>query len=300
MKTESIYSALVRSKNTLLTFKLLRSFLRYLSLRRVIPFAIWKHFPAPDTFEVRITKTKSFKYCYTGYDYVGFVTYWGGAFEFENETSSLMAKYLKNAHVFLDIGAYTGFYTVLGLGLNPALKVISCEPVPENFGALTANVAVNKFENRTTLLNCAVAEKAGSVPFHVTSNRYSPSASLNPEGFRGKDGSLIEVECMTLDQIVNDLDKVDVIKVDVEGFEDKVLEGAKNTLATKRPVIFLEVNYDGPYQRLTEIFDEQDYTYFQLTDSGPLQQDEIIPDPKDIFRNYLAIPSERYSSSPGI
>ncbi len=99
---------------------------------------------------------------------------------------------------------------------------------------------------------------------------------------------MIQVRVVTLDSLNI---KPDLIKIDVEGFEDVVLEGAAEVLSTCRPRIILEANPDGPYKRVTEILRRHGYGFQHLTPSGPLAASAIQPKEGAHICNWLCLPA---------
>jgi FkbM family methyltransferase len=151
--------------------------------------------------------------------------------------------------VCLDVGANIGLYSLGLSALAPKGKVYAFEPSPSAFGHLQSNLAANKAAN-VEASNLAVSDSTGTVHFHDFS-------FFSAGSFSSDEGSLLssesygsqsfEAATTTLDEFVADrkLDRVDFVKVDVEGAELSVLAGAEKTLATYRPVTVLEFNTFG-------------------------------------------------------
>src|ERR1035438_3028883 len=92
--------------------------------------------------------------------------------------------------------------------------------------------------------------------------------SLAVEGYRGQPGKVIEVNCRTLDSMVEELDlEPDLLKIDVEGFEHVVLSGARRTLRKFRPRIVLEANPGDPGEEMTDILSEFGYGFLSFIGS---------------------------------
>jgi FkbM family methyltransferase len=224
----------------------------------------------------------------TEFDTVAHRIFWSGLREWESETSPVILNHLRHARCFIDIGANCGIYSVIGCAINPSLQVVAVEPVPDVFSALERNVRQNKCESRVAALNVALGTTNGTVEFHQAED--ATMSSLATSGYLGQRGQLIQVECRTLDSIVQELNvEPDFLKIDVEGFEDAVLSGAESVLTRFKPQIVLEANPGDPGDRVTEILAKHGYSFFVLADGGPLERSAIVP--QQTFRNWLCVPN---------
>ena len=114
--------------------------------------------------------------------------------------------------------------------------------------------------------------------------------SLSVSGYRGQTGTVIRVQCRTLDSVVEELSiEPDFIKIDVEGFEDVVLRGARQLLRKFHPRIVLEANPGDPCRSVTEILAANKYAFHLITDEGPEWREEITPVAE--YRNWLCLPT---------
>jgi len=158
---------------------------------------------------------------------------WLGSYEYNKQQTFI--KTIKPGYVVYDIGANVGFYTLLSsllVGRNG--NVIAFEPVPRNLIYLKKHIEMNSCSN-VMILPYAVSDNAGKAFFDCTNN---PSM-----GHLSEKGD-IEVETVVLDQLIasKQMPAPDLIKIDVEGGEYNVLKGAQQTIAKKRPIIFLAVH----------------------------------------------------------
>lgn len=145
------------------------------------------------------------------------------------------ANLVRKGDTVIECGAHHGAGTILlsrWVGDNG--KVIVLEPVPDNLAILRRNIEIDKLKNVIE-----VPKAAGNSSGHVIMSRNSNAAvTTRRHGAR----SALEVECVTLDSIVRDLGVVpDLVKIDVEGYEYRVLEGCKSILASV-PALFVEVH----------------------------------------------------------
>jgi FkbM family methyltransferase len=131
--------------------------------------------------------------------------------------------------VFVDVGANMGYYTIrIGARVGPQGRVYSFEPNPHMFGFLSDNVMINAFEGRSRLFKAAVGAEAGESWFSF--ERREPGGGSVHDDRRDVDDEL-RVPVISLDDTIAPDQPVNLIKIDVEGFEPQVLSGMKGLLA---------------------------------------------------------------------
>lgn len=152
--------------------------------------------------------------------------------QWEIQLMEIAEKYLTPESVILDIGANIGTWTV-GLAMYNR-KIYSFEPLYQSFLALCGNVFINKIENNVTVFNCAVTdnmENQLTMVVHDNNNLGGSFVKLADENDK-------KIKSITIDSL--QLDKVNFIKLDVEGHEINVLKGGEQTIKKNRPVIIFE------------------------------------------------------------
>ena len=135
--------------------------------------------------------------------------------------------------VAIECGAHHGSDSILlSRWVGDAGKIIVIEPMPDNIAILKKNIELNDLKN-VTLIEKAAGPNCGYIRMKRRSN-----AAVSLRGSR----RTMQVECITLDKISETLGVIpSLLKIDVEGFEYKILEGCKTILSAK-PAIFLEVH----------------------------------------------------------
>jgi FkbM family methyltransferase len=269
----------------------LRETLRYLSTRGLLPAAVHHRLPVTGPFRLGLPGGKSILYEPTVADLVSRRLYWRGTFGFEPETTRVFWHLTRRASVFLDIGANTGYFTLLATIGNPDMRVFAFEPVPRIRERLNRQVENNKVADRVRVLDLAVADYIGKAKFHVPHEELPSSASLNTDGFRGFAGEIVEVEVSTVDAAIPADMHVDLVKLDVEGFEDKALLGMTRILRDNQPNLIVECLPDGPYAQVNEILNSFGYQPFHLLPEGPRRIDRVEPDVLNRYGNFLFLPS---------
>ncbi|MCP3713253.1 FkbM family methyltransferase [Paraburkholderia sp. CNPSo 3274] len=163
---------------------------------------------------------------------------------FEPNTTALLQCLSSDDSRILDIGANIGITGILFGQLAARGKVAAIEPVPAAYRLLESNLASAGYQNVSTF-NFALGNAEGEVVMQGNPNNLSGafvvSAHSIDDGFHFRQA----VKLHKLDGVFDTLgfDRLDLIKIDVEGYELDVLEGAARTLARYRPIVTLEMNY---------------------------------------------------------
>jgi FkbM family methyltransferase len=141
----------------------------------------------------------------------------------------------------IDIGANLGLFSLVARTVMPQRRIVAFEPAPSTFRALSANVARNGASN-IECRQAAVSDRDGTVSFVLRENARANSSIAAPGAATG--AATVDVPCLTLDSFTSEagIDRIGLLKVDVEGFEAAVFAGANRVLSTVRPhVVYFEV-----------------------------------------------------------
>ena len=167
-------------------------------------------------------------------DYIGHYYYFG----FQDLSLERLYDLCKEDAVVLDIGANIG-YTALKLAQKAKFgSVISFEPDPFNYSCCRRNLELNPFLN-VRALNVALGDKSGTVQMELRTPANRGGNRINQGAGNGS-----QVEIGRLDDFMRGLtvNRVDLMKIDVEGYELKVLKGAEQTIRTFKPILFIEID----------------------------------------------------------
>jgi len=177
---------------------------------------------------------------------------------------------------FIDVGSSLGLYVVCMSDRVRAHggRIASIEPVAFNLERQLQNIAMNGIADVVECVRIAVGAESGSVRLAVDPLRADNNAIVTPDG-------AVAVEMMTLDTLcaTRKWEGIGAIKMDVEGYEPKVIEGGRDVIARERPPILAEFNrermaingfsMDGPW----DFLHAQGYDAYRL-DSGRLRRIE--------------------------
>lgn len=141
---------------------------------------------------------------------------------------------LRPGDVFVDVGANIGYYSILASrAVGPRGRVIAIEPVPSTFAQLKANIHANRCEN-IVALNCSVWKSAGTLAFEVSEGVYG-EAHVAPADGRAQ--VIGPVPARTLDKICRSLQRIRLLKLDIEEAELDALTGAPETLGKTEQLV---------------------------------------------------------------
>jgi FkbM family methyltransferase len=261
--------------------------LRALATAGLFPEGIWKKLPVEKTFRVPLPDGAMFTYSPSAHDGIGRSLFWRDLKGYEAETVRVFCKLAKESDLVVDVGANTGLYTLLACAANRDSRLIAFEPVPRIYSLLVINVAANGWNNRCKLLNMAASNVEGETKLYVPFSDVTQSASLNLQGVQGDEGYLTDVFQTTVDAVIPENQRVDLVKIDVEGFEDHVLEGMRRVLADSAPTLIVECNANGPFANVEAILSQFGYDFFHLRREGPVAVRKIVPDESQRYRNFL-------------
>lgn len=182
---------------------------------------------------------------------------------YEPHTTRFLLSHLREGDVFVDIGANHGYYTLIAAHrVGDAGRVFAFEPNPQVLAQLEKHVLLNDVERRVEISSLALSDRSqNEAEFFVSScatNSGLSSLVLSESALtRGELSShnKIVVETRTFDDWVKTKRpaRLDLMKIDVEGAEEKVLRGMLTTLASTPPArIICETTWDSPAHLLLQ------------------------------------------------
>jgi FkbM family methyltransferase len=151
---------------------------------------------------------------------------------------ALLPKLVPKGGVLLDIGANVGIYTLTASKVvGPDGTVIAIEPFPDIFGQLYNNIKLNAVSDVVRARNLCMSDSTGVTKFWM--NRDMPNSfSINREG----DATGLSVLSVRLDDLMQweNITRLDYIKIDAEGAEERILDGGQSALKRFRPIVQVE------------------------------------------------------------
>lgn len=187
----------------------------------------------------------------------------------------LLHQRLRPGDVFVDGGAHVGLFTLVAADIvGPEGKVFAFEPHPETFRRLQRNVELNGLRN-VELHPEALGKEKGTAPFTLLHGDHAPWSHLG-DATETTEASVVEVRVVSLPEAIPVAlwPRVRLIKLDLEGGEVAVLEGARPLLEAVRPDVLLEVvpdhlkRYGAAVEDVTALLSSLGYSVYLRSGRG--------------------------------
>ena len=182
---------------------------------------------------------------------------WMGLYELRKQRA--LRRLVAPGMTVCDIGANAGFYT-LGLAqlVGEHGKVFAFEPLPRNLAKIRHHLSLNRVTN-VTLSDCALSDVTARLQFFEGDSDFTGRISA--------EAGNLEVQSVRLDQFLEDRSLPDpaLLKIDVEGAESRVLQGAKGLMARSHPVLVLAIHSVSQKIECFEILQSFGYSMRGLT-----------------------------------
>jgi FkbM family methyltransferase len=170
---------------------------------------------------------------------------------FEQDILEELRKYIPQNAVILDVGANIGNHSIYWAGTINSSKIHCFEPVQATFSMLLKNIELNKLQHIIIPHNIALGRSSSVAEILVQRPDNLGGTSIKTTA---EDKSKFSMKIEALDGMDLGLDRIDFIKIDVEGFELETLVGMKKTIEKYRPTIFVEAFDKGLISKLPKGF----------------------------------------------
>jgi FkbM family methyltransferase len=211
---------------------------------------------------------------------MGAAIYWTGFHEFREFI--FLHRFLKPNMIFVDVGANQGEYTLFAAKRLRSGKVLAFEPLPSISQRLKKNIVLNNLVN-VDVFELGLAEEDRELPIYEIEDIHEGLATLYPEEQQKKQAFLIKL--VTLDETceTKGINRIDFIKLDIEGGELNALRGATSILKRDRPALMIEINertYNNAGYTISEVkslLDDLKYRPYQIGKRGKLEPAVTLP-----------------------
>ena len=188
----------------------------------------------------------------------------------------------------IDVGANTGRTSKRFLEIFPNAKIYAIEPIPDFFKLIDEERIVSKY-------NLALSNK----PKEITIYRSGLGAKSAYKQSKNKKVEIHKINAITGDNFVEKakIDKVNIIKIDTDGFDFEVIQGFLKIIKKDRPIIQFELSrwwlkMGFTLKQAEDLFAELNYNLFSMTNNGLEVLNIPIPDSLFVTKNILALPKE--------
>jgi len=239
------------------------------SLLRVLPFppSIYQHLHFQGIIRVRVPAHGTFLMRHHGY-MIENEMFWRGIKGFEKISFELWIRLCPQANTILDIGANTGVYALIAKTVNPRATIITAEPVERIFAKLEENIALNG--GGIIALKAAVTDHEGEVTLYdIPEREHMNAVSLERDHLAGLVGVRpVNVAAHTVKSIAatHGLQRIDLLKIDVETHEPEVLAGFMDILERDRPTLLIEILNDRVAERIEAMIGKLGYRFYNIDD----------------------------------
>ncbi len=240
--------------------------------------------------DLEVTR-QGLRWCLNPSDFVQSQLYWIA--DYESWDVHQISRWLQPGAVVFDVGANFGYYSVtLASEMRGKGRVFAFEPCRATYLRLETNIALNHLESMISAVPYGLSDNPG-VAYLEEVEGNSGATAISAQG----KGESIKLD--TLDHFceVNNIDRIDIMKIDVEGSELRVLEGAKTMLSRSHPRIMIEFNSSAlvaagtSAEQLEGLLRDFGYELFATN------RDHLLPfqrDPrKPILRNIFCAPPRK-------
>ena len=198
-------------------------------------------------------------------DSVAITYFYFGPNSYETLSIALFAHFAKNSRTILDVGAFTGLYSLVAAKANNSAKVHAFEPIELTAERAKLNAEINGLD-KITVHPFAISDTETTKEFII----YGCSEASTGNSFYQKPNQnilkTIQVPVKSLDTVFPNESTIDLIKIDTEFDEHNALIGAKKLIERSKPIIFAEVLDDRSLQQIPAFLAPYGYTGAYLSE----------------------------------
>lgn len=208
--------------------------------------------------------TASFKYFSPAFDDLRLRALAG--FEGWEDGGRRVATLIANhAKVVVDVGAYTGVYSLSAAAQSSSVRVIAVEPSEKAARAIERSAKANQFSQIQVIRAIASHRDGDTVELLAQQGRGTSTISVEPTFHSGETFVVDKRPTVRLDTL--EITGVDFLKVDVEGHELAVLQGAESCIRENKPVVIIELLSDVTLSAVAKLMERLGYRSPQIVDS---------------------------------
>jgi FkbM family methyltransferase len=272
------------------------------------------HWPVSGSIKFQLPAGESGRIYSKDDDYIATQVFWKGYAGYEGPSIEAFYRLSKKSSVIIDIGANTGYFTLISALSNSNARVHSFEPVNRIYERLNLNIKINNLLNVTTV-NSIVGDSDKPVKFYVPKgsgmvmagstkkewaklhDKYGDNNTILSGPDSKSESQEIEVPSTTLDLYKSNkgISKIYLVKMDCECHEIEVLNGMTRVLKEDKPVILMEVIFESEWLEgnsklvthleIERILKSSGYFFYLIVGDALLRLDKLEQNPNE--RNYI-------------
>lgn len=190
---------------------------------------------------------------------------------FEDQEINLILKMVPEEGVILDIGANIGLYSRILASKRPKAKVFSFEPSTEPYKYLLINANLSN----NIIFNIGLSDKSGIYSFYEYEDDALSSFMPSNRSKLKKISNYSSVNGFELLQLLNQANNIILIKIDVEGFEQEVINGLKPIIESQHPLMMIELIFNEQSIYLFGYLIEIGYQAFYVKENELFQTNDL-------------------------
>lgn len=251
------------------------------------PHFIYQHLHFKGIINVKVNATSSFKMQHYGYELENEVFWQGLQNGWEKVSINLWVKLITNSKLVFDVGANTGIYSLVAKAINPSAEVYAFEPIPWVFEKMKHNFLLNNYSVKE--YDFALSDYTGTASIFLEEDQahvYSVTVNKNMLE-QSKPAVEKQIKTITLADVIeqNQIQHIDVLKIDVETHEAEVLRGMGKYLEQMKPTMLIEILNDKVGADVQDMLDGKGYLYYNIDENGGIRQTKNIL--QSDYYNYL-------------
>lgn len=246
---------------------------------------IYRHLHFKGSFKVKVDETHSFLINHYGFQIENKIFWEGLDAGWEKTSIRLWKKLVTRADVIFDIGANTGLYALIAKSLNTSSKVFAFDPVQRVYERLLENIKLNNYE--VDCFQLATSNNDGDAIVYDLPTEHILSVTVNENHHLpdfAAEAFPINIKTIRLDTFIGqqNLERIDLMKIDVERHEFEVLDGMGCYLEKFRPNMLIEILSNEIGKKVESLVSKKGYLYFRIDDEdGMVTKTEKILIEKD-------------------
>lgn len=232
--------------------------------------------------EVAVTGVRPFVMLSNNDDVVAQVYFWFGRDSYESLSLRVWRRLCRSADIILDVGAYTGLFTLVAAFSSPGAELHAFEPDPAAHSRLLMNLAVNRVGQDVQVHEVAASEATGTATLHAFQGPLNLTTGSSLSVKEGKDVERQrQVATARLDETVPRDERRLAIKIDAEEVEDRVIAGLEGALATREASLLVEVSSRSMLERCREQLAGCTYAVLDDVNHSAALEDPTLLDQRD-------------------